>query len=172
MFGGEWADRLVASIAHEHALTDRVWTEVVYRWGAMNDMLPKEDYCALVASLVRLGYHHTKLFPEAAIKIAMDADWDFRKESFVAAIEWLANPGVNSDGKCRLAEALLPKVYNTKNEVLASATVQNILYKIGSRRDGELVVRELRRRVSIYCGLDFTVEKRLSDDFDIWLQHK
>jgi len=146
-----------------------VWTEVVYQWASTCDAIPFARFVAIVADLVALGYWHTKLFPDAAIKMADDSEWAFQREPFKYAIEWMGSAGVSADDIGTLAERLLPRIYGTQNELISSATVQTILGSIGRRRDGRSIIRELRKRVSLYCGLNVPIERRLAQDMDICL---
>jgi len=162
-------DRLVSLFATERAGVQRVWTEVVYKWASIKNSIPFERFVTIVADLVALGYWHTKLFPDAAIKMANESQWDFQREPFKHAIEWMGSAGVSASAIGSLAESLLPRVYGTQSELISSATVQTILGSIGKRRDGRRIVSELRRRVGLYCGFDITTEVRLTQDLDISL---
>ena len=59
------------------------------------------------------------------------------------------------------------------SDILSSCAIKNLkgvlLGSIGRRRDGRGIIRELRRRVSFYCGLNIPIERRLTQDMDIWL---
>ena len=162
-------DRLVSLFATERVGIQRVWTEVVYKRASMCDAIPFDRFVAVVADLVAFGYWHTKLFPDAAIKMAGDSEWDFQRAPFKYAIEWMGSAGVSANAIGTLAERLLPRIYGTQKELISSATVQAVLGSISRRSDGRGIIRELRRRVSCYCGLNVPTERRLTQDMDIWL---
>jgi tetratricopeptide (TPR) repeat protein len=165
-----WTDDfLVSRFAAEHAGVQRVWTEVVYKWASKNDAIPHHRFVDIVADLVDFGYWHTKLFPEVAIKMASDSEWDFQRRPFKHVIEWMGSAGVSASTIGALAEKLLPRIYRSQNEFIGSATVQAVLGSINKRYDGRSIIRELRRRVSLYCGVNFPIEKRLAQDMDIFL---
>ena len=165
-------DRRVAISAAEDIGVHRVWTEVVCKWASDRGIISFDRFIAVIADLVALGYWHTQLFSEAAIKMANDAEWDFRREPFKHAIEWMGSAGVSADSIRVLAEGLLPQVYGTQDPLINSATVQAILGSIGQRRDGRSIIRELRRRVSFYCGMDYAAERKLQQDMDVWLRSR
>jgi hypothetical protein len=162
-------DRLVAEAAKAHTSVERIWSEVLFQWGTDIGRIDGKRRDALIARLVRIGYRHTRLFPDVAVAMASEAGWDFRREPFRTAIDWIGEAGVDADSIQSLAEVLLPKVYGIPNKMLANMTSVNLIGSIGKRRDGRHIIRNLRRRAGIYCGMDFTTENRLRQDLDIWL---
>jgi hypothetical protein len=164
-------DRTVADLGKFSLKVRRTWTQAVFAWMGLEQLVPEDGRDRLAVDLAAAGYFWTQLTPNAVLAAGSEAGWDVENPRFAAALRRFAAPEALKSGLVTLAGGVLKGLWQRG---LLSHQVDGVTFRIlkmlDSRPNGRRLIEEILRKRLMLFGGDAYNAARAGQTVRVWTE--
>lgn len=167
-----WTDDfVVGTIARNDHGVRRVWTQMVAQWMGRTGKLDADYAIDVSLGLIERGYFFSVLFPEAIVRAAISARWDFDCQPLRAVLEEMGNPSIEPNGLVNLLGKTIYLVWRRSPlEQAAETLIFRMLNSVSEHPRGVAIIAIIESSLDSLFGVDVISCARTKQVFAIWRQ--
>lgn len=165
-----WTDDLVVgTVAGDDYGVRRVWTQIVAEWMGRTGRLDSEYRIDVSLGLIQHGYFFSFLFPEAIVRAAISARWDFDSQPLRAVLEEMGNPTIEPNGLATLLGKTIYMVWRRSPLERATETlIYRMLNSVSEHPRGVAIIAAVERNLDSLFGVDVISCAKTKQVFAVW----